>query len=713
MAFVTSTDSTDIATIPAEKGDESVTVQQMDLSCDDCNENPCQAIKVAAALTLGPLCLSCRAKIKECACNVKIERGVLVNLAKSSPIKDTVPLRVFWVTVKSGGETLEGIPKASFPHVLFKDYLTDEKHKGLKEKFGNVLEQVNDLTPWCTIRLSKGTNNSLVTPKDNATKGKRFRFVRLHEFDEYANLAQYVMPVFNHSATEEEKRRCYGMLAKYFERVGEIFLALVCEELHHGKMDMNSNQETLIKRDMAEFCGVDYSSELKEVVKKNGKDVKKDITKKAKVVIMNAFDEIQAGRKQMEYDERAEECWRTGNLVLAMLFKQLSCSIEMGPARKEFILHFLKDMSKNKTEWKNPSDLLTDAMREASGQKAAHVAVVPEFESEALCKIARSGDAKVKQWDEETVEIKRSVLEEIMRFVSTEQVDEMLKNKKRRLGGTGDIAYLLHSSDKSLESGDVVYVVYGEDGSVTCTKRKPSDPSAIFGRSVVAGAGNLEPYMVASPHGVSEASGVKVVYLGHAFVKVHEHDKIEPGTWLCASDDGFAVPGDELSPHLRVGKAIRHPSLYGNKWVVEAFVFIGRGEDDMALAELATQFKTLDVRIGADVKELKEGQECLSLAIDRVEKRVGDVEAKGPSSRLECKSTVKAGPNSIITPAPVIKGLRHGDSVPALPEVNSSLIVHGALDAKKGAIISSSPVVIYESNEKKKKKKKNKTEGKK
>ncbi len=571
-----------------------------------------------------------------------IERGVI---KKKVPPKEVVslPVRVFWIKVESvNGETIvEGIPRTCFPTTLEGEFLTDQKKSFLnylqnclkevdlpkdKEKSLNVklletLEKIKRLTTWCTNKSkSNSTEVTLWKVKDIKSREKGFEFVGLLPDFNTNHLNDSVQYLFELGATAN-KKHAYGLLAKYFECVGEIFLALVCEEIHFGKIELDCVREVFIKGEIAAFCGV----------------------KKPMVTVTDAFREIVQGRQQTrEYANRANECWTAGNRILAMLFTELSCSLEMAPARKAFILHFLKDTSRK--EWKDPTSLLKAAMQEASGQQVAVAVAVEAAEEEEeelgpkLQTIADRGHLK-KLAQKDMAKIKLSVLEAILDHVSQGTLESIVNKRHKK----GDLAYLLHAaSGELLLPGDVIFVLHDDTNTLTCTKRKPAREELIFGRSVVARAGALMPYRVASPHGLNPKSAVEVVYLGHAFVKVHEQDQIEPGIWLCASKDGFAVPGGEMSS--RVGKAIGCPILHDdNKWMVEAFVFIGRGENDMQLAELSSKFENLDVRMDGveerlekdqkffeflqrDMGEIKEDLRDLSQAQDSTQRHVAQLD---------------------------------------------------------------------------------------
>lgn len=150
-----------------------------------------------------------------------------------------------------------------------------------------------------------------------------------------------------------------------------------------------------------------------------------------------------------------------------------------------------------------------------------------------------------------------------------------------------DIAYIIPKLDtaEAFSIGDVVFV-YATDGGLKCSRKLLADRS-LFGRSVVSGI----PHTVGTPYGLD---GVLVVYMGHAYVNVDKDSVINAGDWLYAGGDGLATPAPDGK--RRVGQAlsrrIRGPD---GSWCVEAFVWIGRGEEENELAEMAGRLDRLFV----------------------------------------------------------------------------------------------------------------------
>jgi hypothetical protein len=647
-AFFGSSEATAVAPSPRA---------MLELDCSYCKEDiscGCAGSKLEAALRVWPSCGKCHPV--PCNCLVRIERVGLQNKRNKDSSPKAVPLSapLYWVEIPptAGGDE-GGVPLRSFPDVLARKFL-QTSGVAVKQFGTDVVATIRKLDRFADI--VKVQDTSLVKFKHSDANGEHYERVRLNAEEIAADLRD----VMTKSFPQQQKRESYGKLARFFQSIGEIFLTLFCEEFKCGKFRDGSNMEEALKLAIAVFFGVEYKC---KICRPSQQRVVGEIDKCEMCdYVTRVFAEIENGCRESnaEYGAKSDAYRKSGDTLLAILLKQLSCfEKQMYPARKAFILRFSKEVSRK--DWKDPSVLLENAMKEARDGPTmmAVAAVQPSYDfAEPLRPMVDRGILKEHD-DRKYGLIQLEVLEAIAIQLGPKKLESVLNKRIKRGDQCADLAYLLRpATDELLESGDVVYVVYGEDGSLTCTKRKPLDQSTIFGRSVVAGAGNLKPYMVASPHGVSEASGVKVVYLGHAFVKVEhsECDKIKPGTWLCASNNGYAVPGDDKTlSHLRVGKAIGRPVLdNNNKWLVEAFVFIGQGEDDMALAELSTQVKTLDVRIGnaeSFVEEVKDGQMFLDIAIGNLEKEIMHLKDKqkdtteqvNENSRRQDTSDVRVG----------------------------------------------------------------------
>jgi prefoldin subunit 5 len=590
----------------------------MDLECMICNETPCSCLarKAVEALALRPRCVKCGAE-RECTCALRIERVALVN-AHGGVFK-LVPLSapLYWVTITHKGDEYEGVPLRSFPESLAKVYLQTEGTP-VKQFGDEIYKEVRELGGFANAH--KVPNVSLVRLSHNKRAGMVLERKPLNVLGEERGLASAVRNVLLSSGVSQQERfASFDKLIHYFLDVGETVLPFFCEEVQHGKYNVGSPMESLTKYAIAAFCGVDCKRELGDIVQL-------------------AFGEIvgKGGQQQnATYNARANKCLQAGDYLLAVLFKQLSCSAATMPkARQGFILNFLEQPTRD--GWNDPTPLLYEAMREVKEGPRVLVTAQPlmvetssEESSEELRTMVDRGVLMPNQWDPEYLTIKRSVLEAITCQLGMDKLESILN--KRGKTRKGDLAYLLERLDpnESLESGDVVFVVYGKDGELKCTKCKPTDGTKIFGRSVVAGSGELEPYMVATPYFTASESnaGTQVVYLGHVNVKIkQEHcSNIKPGMWLCASSDGYAVPeGSSVQWTARVGKAIGSPFQHGTKWLVPAFVFVGRGENDMAMADVNESVKKLTVRIGATetmVVELNEGQSWLQTAIDTLEKQ--------------------------------------------------------------------------------------------
>jgi hypothetical protein len=583
--------------------------QFMELDCMECNEEPCICLlrKVALALKSRPRCENCQGTGMDCACPARVERFVLVS--SNGPV--VLPVRLYSVVVKArDGAILKGIPRCSFPVALEKVYLTEKKGSVSKDTAGDDLAKIAKLVPWGTREVSAG-NIRLWKPK------KSFELKPLYDFDnEVAKLAEMVN--LSQSSSLERKKEGYKKLSTYFSFVGEIFLELVCEELSCGKIAAVSKQALLIDLEILRFCGLHFSQEeINERVKESLAEIVQD-----------------AQQRNAAYSERAHGCRKAGNLILALLFDQLTYREHgMGKARKEFILIFLKDTTnKGKREWKNPSSLLSDAKSEArNGPQvpgvAARVVDENEFESQRLRYMAENGVLWHDPLNRKNVVVPLAVLERIVDRLNDGQIDGVVDRLKRLK--RGDFAYVLDHfrTSEELERGDAVYIVYGDenDRRLKCTKHKPSDPDKIFARSVVAGAGGLDPHTVATPYGGESFVGVQVVYLGHAYVKVDQShcESIRNGVFLCASTDGYAVPeGSSPEWASRLGQALGPPFPHGDKWLVEAFVFVGQGATNRALARFDDQVKRVITRMDAletDVATVKETVIQLEVGIENLE----------------------------------------------------------------------------------------------
>jgi chaperonin cofactor prefoldin len=591
--------------------DSSSTGDIMDLECMTCHETPCSCLarKAVEALALRPRCERCKGLERDCTCALRIERVALVN--SHGGVSKLIPLSapLYWVTITHKGNEYEGVPLRSFPDALAKVYLQTEGTP-VKQFGEEIYKEVRELGGFANAH--KVHNVSLVQLCRNKRAGTVLEPKSLNVFDDERGIARAVQNVLLSSGVSQQDRfASFDKLIHYFSDVGEIVLPLFCLEVQHGKYPVGSPIESLTKYAIAAFCGVDCQRELGDFVQL-------------------AFAEIagKGGGQQQNplYNARAKVCAEAGDHLLAVLFKQLSCGgTTMPNARKAFILHFLEQPTRD--GWNDPTPLLYEAMREV--KEGPRVLVTAQGEtsleeaSDELRTLVDREIVKLNQWDPEYPMIKRSVLEAIMCQLGMDKLESIL-NKR---GKKGDLAYLLDRLDasESLESGDVVYVVYGNDGELKCTKYKPTDSSKLFGRSVVAGSGELEPYMVATPYGLT--SGTQIVYLGHVNVKVKQQDcaNIRPGKWLCAASDGYAVPEGTLPQWTaKVGKVIGSPFQHGGKWLVPAFVFVGRGENDTVIANVHDSVKKLTVRIGATEKmvvELSEGHTYLETAIDTLEKQ--------------------------------------------------------------------------------------------
>jgi hypothetical protein len=574
--------------------------------CRYCNtDGPCGCLasKVVTALTNGSHCVRCKRPVRVCKCDVCAERIGLENLCYfgGRHIPLTAPL--YLVTIPSrvtGGAPLEGVPLRSLPTVLAKELL-QAAGQSVKQ-FGDVYKTVREMGGFSNA--NKVADASIVQFQHSLPERKNFRTVKLDE-----NAIGLVTAILSNRSTGYERVESYGKLVPFVHQFGEIFLVLFCEEIRWRKYAINSAIEMVVRLVVAAFCHVECKTEMTTAVNR-------------------VFAEIEAscqGQVQnAEYAARAVACLNAGNVLLAILFKQLSChERQMWYWRKAFTLRFLRDKI-SRDDWSDPAEMLSNAMKEASGVRVEEP--VQEIFAEVLRPLVDRGALREYREDPQFLLVRREVLEGMAADMKSSKLRSLLKKRPKLDLGDADIAYLFPTTE-SLESGDVVFVVYGDNGKLMCTKDKPSDVKKIFGRTVVAGAGDLKPYIVATPQG-QVGKGVQVVYMGHANVKVEESQcaNITPGTWLCTSRDGFAVP-EGASPQwtARIGKAVGLPFRHGGKWLVESFVFIGRGEFAMELAELGDHVKFLDLRIGSaesTLVEVKEDQMLAQIAFDVLEKQV-------------------------------------------------------------------------------------------
>jgi hypothetical protein len=510
---------------------------------------------------------------------------------------------MYWVTIPSevtGGKLVEGVPLRSLPTVLAKEFL-QAGGESVKQFGDGVYKTVREMGGFANA--DNVSNVSLVQFQHSAPKRKNFRTVKLDE-----NAIGLVTDILSNRSSVHDKIESYGKLVPFVHQFGEIFLVLFCEEIRCRIYVINSGIEMVVRLVVAAFCYVECKTEM--TIAANG-------------VFAQIDANCQGQVQNADYAARAVACLNAGNVLLAILFKQLSCyERQMGYWRKAFILRFLRE-NISRDDWTDPAEMLSNAMKEASGVRVPEP--VQEIFPAVLRPLVDRGDLREYREDAEFVLIRRKVLEELAAEKSS-KLRSLLKKRPKLGDELGDIAYLF-PTDESLESGDVVFVVHGDNGSLFCTKDKPSNVKTIFGRTVVAGAGDLKPYIVATPQGQVEG-GVQVVYMGHANVKVEQSQcaNITPGTWLCTSRDGYAVPeGSSPQWTARIGKAVGLPFRHGGKWLVESFVFIGRGEFGMELAELGDHVKFLDLRIGSAesmLVEVKNDQMLAQIAFDELEKQV-------------------------------------------------------------------------------------------
>lgn len=230
--------------------------------------------------------------------------------------------------------------------------------------------------------------------------------------------------------------------------------------------------------------------------------------------------------------------------------------------------------------------------------------------------------ALFKREEEGSFVIQRNVLEMLLNETNVEELLGSCQKRRKR----GDLAYRLRCIDANpARPGDVVFLIHHK-GELCCTVERPRDVGSVFARSVVAGGGGLHPYMVADPYGASD--GVEVVYFGHAFVKVREeHRDVQVKSWLCAAHDGYAAP-NEQQHHGRVGCVLGPAEQHGREWFVPCLVFVGRGENDEALADLQAGFSKLSVTIEGHRIDLDDLQQDLSVFEQAWDKRVLMVEER-------------------------------------------------------------------------------------
>lgn len=178
----------------------------------------------------------------------------------------------------------------------------------------------------------------------------------------------------------------------------------------------------------------------------------------------------------------------------------------------------------------------------------------------------------------------------------------------RRRGRPADIAYQIPklNDGEVITPGSVVFVVY-VDGELKCTQKHDSG-FQVFGHTVVTGR-LLQPYAVGKPF---EGSGVLVVYMGHAYVRVPQDLQVRPGTWLVASGkgDGFALPEGSNKDALRIGQVLAAPILHEGENVVHCFIpVIGSGNNSL---EQQKQRRELDVKIRKVLVQVRSQQMLLT-----------------------------------------------------------------------------------------------------
>jgi archaellum component FlaC len=552
-----------------------------------------------------------------------VERVVLRR--KQSGTFEHLGCKLFYVTLSDGKS---GFPRCSLPEELEKRYLSKGEEAVDKATEKMILSNM-DLDPFPSTN-----RHSVALWPCKPTRTNGFDVVHFDEFIQSVELGRLFKAAVLSTNSNEIRRASYGKLVDIFLVTGDLSLVLFCRELECGIIPLDSRMEKFVWLEIARFCGI--------------------VCQDALVIVRDALEFLSLGC----IGEDVEECIAAKQFDRAVLLHELAANTGdvVGKAKKKFIEVLCENSTCTRLTWKNPTGDLEAALKEIRKKRRAAVEVTAMAASAvATAEVPKrrgrednddDDDEREEQGNgvlqlmmergyvqgddmEKILRIDRDFLERLLTHWTREKVESMFNKRGKR---QEDAAYWLDSlhPGEVMEAGDVICLVYDSD-ELKCTKQKPSVAEAIFGRSVVAGAAGLEPYVVTDPYEASESSSaVRVVYLGHAFVKIIKPlvcFGVKLGSLLCGSGNGYAIVSQQEQANCGgpLGKVIGNPIQLGNEWFVPAIIFVGRGENDVQLANLQGHFKDFKVQMGGVqvmVEDIKEDQMWIQEATDKLEKKV-------------------------------------------------------------------------------------------
>lgn len=538
-------------------------------------ERACQAC-VSDACKSPPCCHT-----DPCCCMRPI---VIFN--KGTHAYERVAHRVYGVALTEA-QDVWGILNSSIPEALATRYL---KAKGVKtlqgESFKALLDQYPQLDPFPDPQHRKA--GSLMVLKE--ARGGSFTAVPLFVYNH--NIMNSLSVLFDEDVIG--KSHAYAEMSEYFLVVGEPVLALFCKELAVGLMHL-PDVEILVLHAIAQFLGVNHQA--------------------PQDAANRVFQQLlQQNQFRGSYEED-------------MLLSLLSLTGENRPKRCAFVQHYLANKGCSRSSWKDPMEYLEPALEEANQPIAVVTRRLRESVEHVSLETLLAQRLVFETPSGEDVSIAREVLESLLAAISQQDLTNVLEAARKR-GKRGDLAYRLPCISVPCP-GDTVFILHG-DNNLVCSLEKPKDTQRIFACSVVAGAMDLEPYMVADPY--ADNNGVNVVYFGHAYVKTTADPPL--GSWMRATGcNGYAEPcsQDEMD---RIGRVIGPRKQRDGNWFVPCLVFVAG--PDAGLADLTRGLEKLKVTVEECTFEV----EAHSAFSDALERRIQMVEEQTQQLRQEQNETV-------------------------------------------------------------------------
>ncbi len=584
----------------------------------------------------------------------RIQRIALHNV--ETGLTEQLMTKLCWVTRKFDDGTIKsGVFSPSVPQKALKEYLDYKNGDEFKWKKGEgVFEIVNNHKLLNPFRSNKGQNRGSLMP----LKSDKFEMIFLDDLNRDKDLQGMWNGVGDSASSEALKQKAYNMLSDYFFCVGELELALFCNDIGHGVIKIGFMFELAITLVIAEWCGFEVTMQ-----------VKRDALKGALKEIAGNSGNVDAFYNK-ECDIYEEQC----DILRALICKELSCTA-VTANRRAFLMRVVPREKWTRMTWESPKEFLMHlvadpllaeedevngegkrvAKRKSGGQRGKKQKPLTRAVLSDMARLRQTMDEVCTILGELPTETRRDCMESLRHNLEAKArgdpkvdrlLDVLLQKDRNELA---DLAYRYYwVGEGSVPSpGAVVAIVFGERGLSATTTVTQRDK--IYGFTVVANINGTikslpSPYAVRGPYGLDRMiergpPSVCVVWMGHAPVQIYGEEVGAQGDALVAtiiqgkvigrvvSSEKFAV--EQQRGGVKIGFVTRRTDCA----MVEGVVILGtpdygREELDCRLMELNTDVSSISDEveklarrvndIDLDAKDAGEGQNEMRHQLDVV-----------------------------------------------------------------------------------------------